>query len=324
MSAAPPRTATSLPQNGGNDVIRAATRRRHAASQLLMLHPPAGQIGNQRRAYSPRLVPNCGAGGRGQDLAGLQNDADHPPAHQAPPVWRATRELRDKRGLTVGLGGGTRGRRGLDGMCTAMKSPTGVEGDARAAGQERPDCGAWRRGLDGMCTAMKSPTGVEGTGGSGGLGQASRSTTPSRRFTHGRNREARVARGAGPRCRWAAAELGQASRSTTPSRRLACGDLAGGRTRRHPEHPWGHKQQATSETGRAAAHRHTHPRNNNQHSQRHEAATGFPATASSRSISATQQSGTASDQAVMSTWSSTAARPASRRATGTRKGEQDT
>ena len=87
--------------------------------------------------------------------------------------------------------------------------------------------------------------------------------------------------------------------------------------------------------GRAAAHRHTHPRNNNQHPQRHEAANGFPATASSRSVNAaqndgtaqvdaTQQSGTASDQAVMSTWSSTAARPASRRATGTRKGEQDT
>ena len=29
---------------------------------------------------------------------------------------------------------------------------------------------------------------------------------------------------------------GRASRSTTPSRRLACGDLAGGRARRHPEH----------------------------------------------------------------------------------------
>ena len=287
MSAAPPRTATSLPQNGGNDVIRAATRRRHAASQLLMLHPPAGQIGNQRRAYSPRLVPNCGAGGRGQDLAGLQNDADHPPAHQAPPF---------------------------------------VEGTARPAEPGRGAGG--RRGLDGMCTAMKSPTGVEGTGGSGGLGQASRSTTPSRRFTHGRNREARVARGAGPRCRWAAAELGQASRSTTPSRRLACGDLAGGRTRRHPEHPWGHKQQATSETGRAAAHRHTQP-HNNQHPQQPAPTTKrgrdrFPATASSRSIGATQQSGTASDQAVMSTWSSTAARPASRRATGTRNGEQDT
>ena len=46
------------------------------------------------------------------------------------------------------------------------------------------------------------------------------------------------------------------------------------------------------------------------------------------SVRAAQKGGTArnsaSDQAVMSTWSSTAARPASRRATGTRNGEQDT
>ena len=35
---------------------------------------------------------------------------------------------------------------------------------------------------------------------------------------------------------------GRASRSTTPSRRLACGDLAGGRARRHPEHRRHHKQ----------------------------------------------------------------------------------
>ena len=282
MSAAPPRTATSLPQNGGNDVIRAATRRRHAASQLLMLHPPAGQIGNQRRAYSPRLVPNCGAGGRGQDLAGLQNDADHPPAHQAPPVWRATRELRDKRGLAVGLGRSARGRRGLDGMCTAMKSPTGVEG----------------------------------AGGSGGLGRASRSTTPSRRFTHGGNREARVARGAGPRCRWAAAGPGRASRSTTPSRRLACGDLAVGPpptgTHSGPAHigrPRGARKSGASTT---STHNATRPRPVSRPRPRH-------------SLSATHRSsGTASDQAVMSTWSSTAARPASRRATGTRNGEQDT
>ena len=37
---------------------------------------------------------------------------------------------------------------------------------------------------------------------------------------------------------------GRASRSTTPSRRLACGDLAGGRTRRHPQHQRRHKQHA--------------------------------------------------------------------------------
>ena len=136
----------------GNGTIRgpdtSATRRQlgpHAAN------PRAGQIGNQRRAYSPRLVPNCGTRGQRRGLAGLQNDADHPPTHQAPPVWRATRELRDERGLAVELGGGARGRRGLDGMCTAMKSPT--------------------------C--------VEGAGGSGGLGRASRSTTPSRRLVCG-------------------------------------------------------------------------------------------------------------------------------------------
>ncbi len=54
-------------------------------------------------------------------------------------MWRATRELRDKRGLAVGLGRGARGRRGLDGMCTAMKSPTGVEG-----------AGGRRQGLAGL------------------------------------------------------------------------------------------------------------------------------------------------------------------------------
>ena len=36
---------------------------------------------------------------------------------------------------------------------------------------------------------------------------------------------------------------GRASRSTTPSRRLACGDLAGGRTRRRPEHQRRHTQR---------------------------------------------------------------------------------
>ena len=41
---------------------------------------------------------------------------------------------------------------------------------------------------------------------------------------------------------------GRASRSTTPSRRLACGDLAGGRARRRPEHPWGHKQTSRKTT----------------------------------------------------------------------------
>ena len=190
MSVAPPRTATSLPQNGGNRVIRAATRRRHAASQLLMLHPQRARLETNAGHMAPA----------GAQLRCRWAEAGHSRAlkrRRSPtstPGTAGVEGMRDKRGLAVGLGGGARGRRGLDGMCTAMKSPTGVEG----------------------------------AGGAGGLGRASRSTTPSRRFTHGRNREARVARGAGPRCRWAAAGLGRASRSTTPSRRLACGDLAGG------------------------------------------------------------------------------------------------
>ena len=113
------------------------------------------------------------------------------------------------------------------------------------------------------------PTGVEGAGGSGG---------------HGR-----------------------ASRSTTPSRRLACGDLAGGRARRRPEHQRSHKQQHTARTarGRAAAHRHTQRPDPPAPGtpvgpQRNEAATGCPATASSRSRSAVHNSAT-SNQAVMST-----------------------
>ena len=100
---------------------------------------------------------------------------------------------------------------------------------------------------------------------------------------------------------------GRASRSTTPSRRLACGDLAGGRARRRPEHQRSHKQQHTARTarGRAAAHRHTQrpgppTPGTPVGPQRNEAATGCPATASSRSRSAVHNSAT-SNQAVMST-----------------------
>ena len=223
------------------------------------------QVHAWREPRGPRslaAVP-VGAGGRRQGIAGLQNDADHPPAHQAPPVWRATRELRDKRGLAVELGGGARGRRGLDGMCTAMKSPTGVEG-----------AGGRRQGLAGLRDRRLRAAGsrMEGT---------ARPAWP-----------AEPGRGAGGRRQ----------------------GLAGLRDRRLRAEG---ARAAISRAGRR-------PPAHSSTPQRNEAATGFPATASSRSIGATQQSGTASDQAVMSTWSSTAARPASRRATGTRNGEQDT
>ena len=79
-----------------------------------------------------------------------------------------------------------------------------------------------------------------------------------------------------------------------------------------------------SSRGRAAAHGHTQqPGPPAQHNETRPRPVSRPRPR--HSVSATpQSSGTASDQAVMSTWSSTAARPASRRATGTRNGEQDT
>ena len=88
---------------------------------------------------------------------------------------------------------------------------------AKATGVSRerfPMCAGYGRSWPGFETTRRAThqrpgaAGVEGAGGSGG---------------HGR-----------------------ASRSTTPSRRLACGDLAGGRARRRPEHQRSHKQQAQS------------------------------------------------------------------------------
>ena len=112
-------------------------------------------------------------------------------------------------------------------------------------------------------------------------------------------------RRARPRCRWAAAGPGRASRRraerSSPHGRLAGGPpptgTHSGRGLRRPEHPWGHNE--------------TRPRPVSRPRPR-------------RAQSALLSRASASDQAVMSTWSSTAARPASRRATGTRNGEQDT
>ena len=44
-----PRTVTSPPPNGGICIIRGATRRRHAVSQLLMLQNPHRRNGGHRR-----------------------------------------------------------------------------------------------------------------------------------------------------------------------------------------------------------------------------------------------------------------------------------
>ena len=210
----------------GNRVIRAATRRRHAASQLLMLHPPAGQIGNQHRHTAAGWCPSrCPWAAAGHSRASKQRRLPHQHTRHRP-LLRAPRGPRSRAEVPVGGG----------------RAWPGFEID---------------------------------------------DSEPKARVRRSRGRAA---------------------------------------AHRHTQRSSPHRQ-----TSRCPEIRRIH----NQHPQRNEAATGFPATASSRSISAaqndgtaqigaTQQSGTASDQAVMSTWSSTAARPASRRATGTRNGEQDT
>ena len=80
-----------------------------------------------------------------------------------------------------------------------------------------------------------------------GYGGAWPGFKPTVRATHQRQGTAGV-KGAG-----GSGGHGRASRSTTPSRRLACGDLAGGRARRRPEHQRSRKQQAQSQIPAAAA-----------------------------------------------------------------------
>ena len=109
------------------------------------------------------------------------------------------------------------------------------------------------------------------------------SYSPSGRHREPAGVEGAARHGAWPRCRWAAAGPGRASRrcaapistpgttgvegaggsgghgrasrSPTPSRRLACGDLAGGRARRRPEHQRRHTATTCSANGERAGRR---------------------------------------------------------------------
>ena len=148
------------------------------------------------------------------------------------------------------------------------------------------------------CSWKQTPwtASVMGAVGSGGHGRASRSTTPNRRLacgdlaggqgrrhptlrhhttTSSRGQQALGRRAQTPRAASVGGAVGpgghgRASRSTTPNRRLACGDLAGGRARRHPTLRHHTKQQhQTAANKRSAAgpegirhsgstHRHVH------------------------------------------------------------------
>ena len=236
--------------------------------------------------------------------------ARHTSAHQTPPMWRAPE---GSTAVPVGGGGARPGFRATRQPHVSTPNAAGVEGArgiCRGAGGRRRG----QAGLRGDAPATRQHT--------------------KRRRCGGRRRDL-------PRCRWAAAGPGRASSRRTqphisdqapPVWRAPEGSAAvpvgGGGAWPGFEATRRAKLAARTARGRAAAHRHTQrpgptAPGTPAEPQRNEAATGCPATASSRSCSAVHNSAT-SDQAVMSTWSSTAARPASRRATGTRNGEQDT
>ena len=54
LRTTPPRTAASLPANGGNCTNRGATRRRHAEGRLLMVQNPHQRCGTTRRSRRGR------------------------------------------------------------------------------------------------------------------------------------------------------------------------------------------------------------------------------------------------------------------------------
>ena len=116
-----PRGRTTLPPNGGNGVIRGVTRRRHAASHLLMLQNPhrrrcgryceAGETGGDCTAWPRRC-----AAGPGRTTS---RRAEHTSATQ--PHWcggrrrdRRARASCKTRGLAAVPVGGGRARAGLE------------------------------------------------------------------------------------------------------------------------------------------------------------------------------------------------------------------
>ena len=116
----------------------------------------------------------------------------------------------------------------------------------------RRRCGERRQGQS-KHTRTK-PRSIGGRRGACGAWPDNESTRPATRQRH----SAAGVKGAG-----GFGGPGRASRSTTPSRRLACGDLAGGRARRRPEHQRRNKQRRISggppPTGAQSRHTETLP-----------------------------------------------------------------
>ena len=140
LAATPPPVGAWPPPNGGNGVIRGTTRRRHAASDLLVLQNP-------HRHWCGRRRRDRGAWLRCPWAVAVPGWAIH--SDPAPLVWRAPE---GPRGLAVVPVGGGRAWLGFKPTRPATHQrpgPTGVEGAGGAGG---PGCGArgrWR-GLAGL------------------------------------------------------------------------------------------------------------------------------------------------------------------------------
>ena len=114
FGAAPSQTLATSPPIGGNCIIRAATRRRYTASQLLMLqNPHRHRRGGCGKAWMAWLRCPWVAAGPGQ---APKQRAEPDISDPAPLVWRAP-EGPEGTGGIGGPGCGARGRwRGLAGL----------------------------------------------------------------------------------------------------------------------------------------------------------------------------------------------------------------
>ena len=208
LGMTPPRTAISPPPKGVCTTSMEGTAR------------PAGPGYGTRRLRCPWAAARPGRASRRRTQPHTATQA--PPVRRAPEGTEGTGALRADTpirichraplGREAGYPGGGTHAVGPGRASHSDTSAAGMEGADRTRGLRCQAAGpvgggrAWP-GFETTHPATHSDTSAAGVTGAGGHGG------------HGR-----------------------ASRSTTPSRRLACGDLAGGRARRHPEHQRHHKQ----------------------------------------------------------------------------------
>ena len=247
LGMTPPRAVISPPPKGVCTTSMEGTAR------------PAGPGYGTRRLRCPWAAARPGRASRRRTQPHTATQA--PPVRRAPEGTEGTGALRADTpirichraplGREAGYPGGGTHAVGPGRASHSDTSAAGMEGADRTRGLRCQAAGpvggggAWP-GFETTHPATHSDTsaaGAEGAGGHGGPGGGARGrggAWPGFETTHPATHSDTSAAGVegagghgGP---------GRASRSTTPSRRLACGDLAGGRARRHPEHQRHHKQ----------------------------------------------------------------------------------